>query len=190
MTMATGGGRRGLILDRDGVINHDIVFLHRIEDCRFIDGIFEMTAAFAARDFAIVIATNQSGIGRGYFSEAAFASFMNWMRGEFERHGVTLAAIYHCPDHPTAGLGIYRRDNPWRKPGPGMMLQAALDLSLDLGRSWMVGDRPRDIAAGEAAGIGTLVRYDPRAMRVERREDAWIVPRLADVTALLDAEEG
>src|SRR5580700_11321091 len=92
-------GRRGLLLDRDGVINHDIDFLSRIEDCRFIDGIFDLARSFAERGFAIVIATNQSGIGRGYFSEADFAVLMAWMRGEFLRHGVAIDAVYHCPDH-------------------------------------------------------------------------------------------
>jgi D-glycero-D-manno-heptose 1,7-bisphosphate phosphatase len=187
MNPATGT-RRGLILDRDGVINHDTGYLHRVEECRFVDGIFAMTAAFAARGFAIVIATNQSGIGRGYYGEADFAAFMDWMRGEFAAQGVAIAGVYHCPDHPTAGIGAYRRDNPWRKPGPGMILQAAADLSLDLARSWTVGDQPGDIEAGRAAGVGTLVRYDPSAMRVERRDDLWIVPRLADVVALLELE--
>src|SRR5579883_1346286 len=176
--------RPALILDRDGVINHDAGYLHRIEECRFVDGIFAMTAAFAARGFAIVIATNQSGIGRGYYGEADFAAFMDWMRGEFAAQGVAIAGVYHCPDHPTAGIGAYRRDNPWRKPGPGMILQAAADLSLDLARSWTVGDQPGDIEAGRAAGVGTLVMFDPSAGAVSRREDYWLVPRLSDVTDL------
>lgn len=186
----TTGGRRGLILDRDGVVNEDIDFLHRIEDCRFIDGIFTMTAAFAARGFAIVIATNQSGIGRGLFTGAEFASLTEYMRGEFARRGVEIAAVYHCPDHPTEGIGPYRRDNPWRKPGPGMLLQAASDLSLDLARSWTVGDKMRDIEAGRAAGVGTPVLYEPAARGVERRQDVWVVPRLGDMVALLEAAEG
>ena len=189
--MAAGsGGRRGLILDRDGVVNQDIGYLHRIEDCRFIEGIFAMTAAFAARGFAIVIASNQSGIGRGLYGEAEYAGFMDWMRGEFGQRGIGIAAAYHCPDHPTAGIGHYRRESSWRKPAPGMFLQAAIDLSLDLARSWTVGDRESDIAAGRAAGVGTLVRYDPLAPGVARQKDVWVVPRLVDVTALLDAAEG
>ena len=190
MASTSAGSRRALFLDRDGVVNEDTGYLHRIEECRFVDGIFAMTAAFAARGFAAVIATNQSGIGRGLFTEADFTALMDWMGGEFARHGVALAGIYHCPDHPTAGIGRYRRDNPWRKPGPGMLLQAAADLGLDLARSWTVGDKDRDIAAGRAAGIGTLVRYDPHAPAVARRGDHWVVPHLAEVTALLEAAEG
>ena len=187
MAVVGGGGRRSLILDRDGVINEDSGYVHRIEDCRFIDGIFSMTAAFARQGFAIVIATNQSGIGRGLFSEAEFVALMGWMRGEFARHGVTIAAIYHAPDHPTEGIGAYRRESALRKPGPGMIVQAAADLSLDLAGSWMVGDKPADIEAGRTAGVGTLVRYDPRAPKVARAGDFWVVTRLDEVTALLAA---
>jgi D-glycero-D-manno-heptose 1,7-bisphosphate phosphatase len=190
MAAAHAKGRRALFLDRDGVVNEDTGFLHRIDECRFVDGIFALSAGFAARDFALVIATNQSGIGRGYFSEADFAALMEWMRGEFRRHGVALAAVYHCPDHPTAGQGAYRRDNPWRKPGPGMMLQAAADLSLDLARCWSIGDRPRDAEAARAAGIGTIVHYDPGTGAVMRQGDLWVVPRLADVLGLIAVAEG
>lgn len=181
---------RGLILDRDGVVNHDIGYLHRISDCRFVDGVFEMAAAFAARGFRIVIATNQSGIGRGIFTESDFRNLMDWMRSEFTRRGVPLAGIYHCPDHPTEGTGAYRRESSWRKPAPGMIQQAAADLALDLAGSWSIGDRMRDLAAARAAGVGTLVHYDPHARTVERREDFWVVPRLAEAMALLAQETG
>lgn len=190
MATTSAGKRRALFLDRDGVINEDRGFVHRVEQCQFIDGIFAMAAAFAARGFAVVVATNQSGIGRGLFTEADFAALMAWMREEFARRGVAIAAVYHCPDHPTAGIGPYRRDTPWRKPGPGMLLQAAADLGLDLARSWTVGDKARDVEAGRAAGIGTLVCYDHAAPAVARRGDVWVVPRLADVVALLEVAEG
>ncbi|HEX3501158.1 MAG TPA: HAD family hydrolase [Stellaceae bacterium] len=177
--------QRGLLLDRDGVINHDTGYVGRIADCRFVDGIFTLTREFAARGFTIVIVTNQSGIGRGYYSEADFAELMGWMRGEFARQGVEIAAVYHCPDHPTEGLGAYRRDNPWRKPAPGMFLQAAADLSLDMAGSWTIGDKPSDIVAGRAAGIGTLVLLDPTSAAARQDGDLWVVPDLAAVTELL-----
>jgi len=98
-----------------------------------------------------------------------------------------VSAVYHCPDHPTEGIGPYRRDNPWRKPGPGMFLQAAADLSLDLARSWTIGDKPSDMTAGRAAGIGTLVLLDPTALALRRDGDRWIAPDLAAVTELLQS---
>ncbi len=179
------GGRCGLLLDRDGVINYDNGYLHRIADCRFVDGVFDLSREFAARGFAVVIATNQSGIGRGLYGEAEFATLMGWMRGEFARNGVEIAAVYHCADHPTAGIGPHRRDNPWRKPGPGMFLQAAADLSLDLAKSWTIGDSASDVAAGRAAGIGTLAHLDPSIDAAHRDGDVWLVPNLAAVTKLL-----
>lgn len=182
------GRRKGLLLDRDGVINYDTGFLSRIADCRFIDGIFALTQAFAARGFAIVIATNQSGIGRGYYDETAFAELMAWMGDEFARRGVAIDRVYHCPDHPTEGIGAYRRDNPWRKPGPGMLLQAATDLSLDLSHSWCIGDKPSDIMAGRTAGVGTLVLLDPMASATRRDGDHWVVPSLYAATELLHSE--
>ena len=118
------------------------------------------SSAFAAQGFAIVIATNQSEIGRGLYSEADFASLMEWVKEEFARRGVTLAAVYHCPDHPTEGIGAYRRESAWRKPAPGMLLQAAKDLSLDLTRSWMVGDKtwilPREGRPGSVGWYATI----------------------------------
>ena len=187
---ATTERRRGLFLDRDGVINHDDGYVHRVADCRFVEGIFAMTAEFVRRGFAAVVVTNQSGIGRGLYGEADFAAFMGWMRRQFADRGIAIAAVYHCPDHPTAGIGGYRRETSWRKPGPGMMRQAAVDLGLDPARSWLVGDQPADIAAGRAAGIGSLVRYDPVAATVERCGDFWRVPRLAEVTPLIAAAVG
>src|SRR5258708_13698140 len=115
MSIATGR-RRGLILDRDGVINQDTGYVHRADQCRFVDGIFATTKAFAARGFAVVIATNQSGIGRGLYGEADYAALMDWMRGEFVRRNAPIAATYHSPDHPTAGLGPDRRATCCRTP--------------------------------------------------------------------------
>ncbi len=180
-------GRPGLILDRDGVINVDIAYLHRIEDCRFVPGIFDLVRDFRARGFAVAVATNQSGIGRGYFGEAEFRRLMDWMEGEFRRlGGAGFDAVYHCPDHPTEGIGAYRRDTPWRKPGPGMFVQAIGDLCLDPTLSWAIGDKPTDIAAARAAGIRHAVLLDETADAPRHAETHWIVPRLADIPSLVD----
>ena len=183
--------RAGLLLDRDGIINEDIGHLHRVEDCRFIDGVFEMVRAFADRGFAVAIVTNQSGIGRGLYGVAQFEQLMAWMRAEFARRGTRIDAVYHCPDHPTAGIGEYRRENPWRKPGPGMLLQAAADLSLDLARSWSIGDRTSDIAAGKAAGVGMLVRLDREDRSgLSRGDGYWVAGSHAAIVELLEQHLG
>jgi len=180
--------RPGLLLDRDGVINEEIGYLHRIEDCRFIDGIFEMTRAFARRGFALAIVTNQAGIGRGLYSLDAFETLMRWVRDRFAHHGVTIDAVYHCPDHPSHGIGAYRRENSWRKPGPGMLLQAAADLGLDLARSWCIGDRASDLEAGRAAGVGTLVLLDRSVRGLARGCGHWVAGSHRAIVELLEIE--
>lgn len=161
----TGGivARPALFLDRDGVINVDTGYVHTPEECVFIDGIFELTRQAREAGCPVVVVTNQAGIGRGYYTEAQFHAFMDWMRGEFRRHGSALDAVYYCPDHPVHGIGKYRRDTDMRKPGPGMFLQAARELDIDLAHSLMVGDSPTDMAAARAAGVGTLLHLGPGA---------------------------
>ena len=173
---------RGLILDRDGVINHDTGFLHRIEECRFMPGIFETVAAFRDRGYRLAIATNQSGIGRGLYGPAEFRRLMGWMLARFREHGLIIDAVYHAPQHPDAAT-------PWRKPGPGMLLQAIADLGLDPAASWAIGDKSRDIEAAVAAGIGHRVLLDPAAGAVRPAETHWVVPSLAAIPPLLDAAQ-
>lgn len=154
--------RPALFLDRDGIINVDHGYVHRPERFDFIPGIFEL-ARFAANDlrWPIVVVTNQAGIGRGLFDEAAFHALTRWMCERFDAERAPIARVYHCPYHPEHGIGGYRQDHPWRKPKPGMILQAADDLSLDLARSAIVGDALSDIEAGAAAGVGLRIRVGP-----------------------------
>jgi D-glycero-D-manno-heptose 1,7-bisphosphate phosphatase len=176
----------GLILDRDGVINVDTGFVHRIEECRFVEGIFELAAVFRARGFRVAIATNQSGIGRGLYGPAEFRTLMGWMLAQFRARGVEIDAVYHAPDHPTEGQGAYRRDTAWRKPGPGMLRQAVADLDLDPALSWAVGDKVGDMVAAAAAGIGHRVLLMQEAKAVTRHTDGhWVVPSLAEISSLI-----
>ena len=144
---------RAVLLDRDGVINRDVGYAHRPDQIVFEPGVFEFCRAAKARDYRIVIVTNQSGIGRGLYSEADFQVLMRWMADLFREEAAPLAGWYHCPHHPTAGLGIYRRTCGCRKPAPGLLLRAAEEHSLDLARCWMIGDKPTDLAAAAAAGV-------------------------------------
>jgi D-glycero-D-manno-heptose 1,7-bisphosphate phosphatase len=177
--------RPALFLDRDGVIVADVAFLHRIEDCCFMPGLFELTAAFAARGSAVVMATNQGGIGRGLYDQATFARLNDWMRAEIGRNGGRLDAIYYAPTHPTEAKGHFRRASDWRKPGPGMFVQAARDLSLDLSASVCIGNEQRDIDASRNAGIPNLFLLDPHAPAPTPRDDCRVVPKLLDVLALI-----
>jgi D-glycero-D-manno-heptose 1,7-bisphosphate phosphatase len=158
-----------LFLDRDGTINRDRGYVHRIQDFEFVPGIFDL-ARFWTRELArpIVVITNQSGIGRGYFDESAFAELTCWMCRRFAEEQTQITRVYHCPYHSTDAIGEYRRDDPWRKPKPGMILQAASDLGLDLSRCAIIGDKMSDIEAGAAAGIPVRILFaahEPRSTR-------------------------
>jgi D-glycero-D-manno-heptose 1,7-bisphosphate phosphatase len=101
----------------------------------------------------VVVITNQAGIGRGLFDEAAFQHLMQWMCARFAREQAPIAKVYHCPYHPVHGVGDYKIDHAWRKPKPGMLLEAAADLHLDLARSALIGDRAGDLEAAAQAGV-------------------------------------
>jgi D-glycero-D-manno-heptose 1,7-bisphosphate phosphatase len=150
--------RSALFLDRDGVINIDRGYVHKVEEFEFASGIFDLTRFWAQEiDRPIIVTSNQSGIGRGYFEENAFAELTDWMCRRFAAEGAPIARVYHCPFHPEHGIGSYKADHPWRKPAPGMFLQAAADFDLDLDRCIAVGDRLTDIQAAAAAGIGLRI---------------------------------
>jgi D,D-heptose 1,7-bisphosphate phosphatase len=130
-----------LFLDRDGVINVDRGYVHRLDQFEFVPGIFPLTRFWTNElHRPIVVVSNQSGIGRGYFDEKAHADLTRWMCNRFEAERAAIARVYRCPYHPLHGIGAYRREHPWRKPNPGMILQAIFDFRLDPAR---VRDRGR-----------------------------------------------
>ncbi len=142
-----------LFLDRDGVVNHEVGFLYRSADVRFLDGIFPLCRTAQQLGYRLVVVTNQSGIARGLYTTAQFEELMTWMRARLAEEGVTLTAVYHCPYHPEHGQGEFRREHEDRKPSPGMLLRAAREHGIDLTRSILVGDRCSDIAAAHAARL-------------------------------------
>lgn len=145
---------KALFLDRDGVINEDIGYVHTVEQFRFTEGIHDTLKHAAALGYKLIVVTNQAGIGRGYYTEADFRKLTAWMITRLAQSGVLVHAVYYCPYHPEHGKGDYKRWSYWRKPNPGMLLEAAKDFGLDLSLSIMVGDQETDIEAGIRAGVG------------------------------------
>jgi D-glycero-D-manno-heptose 1,7-bisphosphate phosphatase len=143
-----------LFLDRDGVINHNYGYVHRVADFKFVDGIFELTRAASAQKYKIIVITNQAGIARGFYSEQQFHELTDWMCSRFLGQGASIEKVYFSPYHPTEGLGDYKKDDISRKPRPGMILQAQREFGLNLESSVLIGDKPSDIQAGIAAGVG------------------------------------
>ena len=119
--------RRAAFLDRDGVINIDRGYVYRPEEFEFVDGVFEGTSTLQRLGFVLIIISNQSGIGRGLYSEADLDVLNHWMLRQFEQRSIRIEGVFHCPHHPTEAIGRYRRDCDCRKPAPGMLLQAARD---------------------------------------------------------------
>jgi D-glycero-D-manno-heptose 1,7-bisphosphate phosphatase len=156
---------RALFLDRDGVINVDKGYVWRIGEFEFLPGIFGLCRTAQDVGLVPIVVTNQAGIGRGYYSEHDFDMLNEWMLAEFLGRGIRIWHVYHCPYHPEAGLGEYRRESFERKPNPGMILRGKEDFGLDLSRSVLVGDKDSDVAAGRAAGVGFNIKlvHEPQA---------------------------
>ncbi len=155
LTAPPGPGvrRPALFLDRDGVLLEDSGYLHDPAGVRILPEAADLLAWPRGRDWAAVIVTNQSGVGRGYFDWQAFALTHARIEALLAERGAKPDLVLACP-FSVAGLGHYHvPHHPARKPRPGMLLRAAERLNLDLGRSWIVGDRGGDIEAGKAAGL-------------------------------------
>ncbi len=144
---------RALFLDRDGVVNVEVGYLHRREEVRFVNGIFSLCRTAAALGYRLIVVTNQAGIARGFYTEADFHAVMEYMRGELRAEGVELDAVYFCPFHPEHGVGEYRREHEDRKPGTGMLRRGAREFGVELSESVLVGDRCSDVAAANSAGL-------------------------------------
>lgn len=137
---------KALFLDRDGVINYDPGYVYRIEDFEFMPRIFEALAGFMMLGYEIFVVTNQSGIGRGYYSEDDFAKLSKYMIDEFKSYGIEIKKIYHCPHTPSDDCNC-------RKPKPGMILQALNEHNIDPQASLIIGDKPSDLEAARKAGV-------------------------------------
>lgn len=168
-------------MDRDGIINDDAGYTWRIEDIRFREGIFELCAAAQKGGLAIVVVTNQAGIGRGYYTEEDFLRLMAWMKGEFMKNGIHIDAVEYCPDHPVHGVGRYKRDTPRRKPGPGMFLDASRSCGLDLSNSMMIGDKLSDVQAARAAGIAQCILMTDDSGAAQVSPEGTVVLAYADM---------
>jgi D-glycero-D-manno-heptose 1,7-bisphosphate phosphatase len=154
--------RKALFLDRDGIINVDRGYVGRIEDFEFVDGIFDLVRKARALGYVPVVVTNQSGIARGYFDEAAFHGLTAFMLDRFAEEGAPIERVYFCPTHPEAAVARYRREDPRRKPAPGMLLDAIAELGIEPARSVMIGDQWSDALAAQAAGVGRIALVGKR----------------------------
>lgn len=166
---------RALFLDRDGVINVEINYLHKVDDFQFIEGIFELCKKYQNKGYIIIVVTNQSGIARGYYSEEDFNYLTSWMIKEFAKEGVNIKKVYSCPHHPEISGTC-----SCRKPEPGMFLKAKKEFDIDLKNSILVGDKESDIEAALSSGVRETYLFDEK--RVHRESKATkIVSKLEEI---------
>lgn len=142
-----------LFLDRDGVINVNHGYVYKKEDFSLIEGISKLIHQANTLGYLVIVVTNQSGIGRGFYSEAQFNELNDWMVYMFSQQGAHIDKVYYCPHHPTEALGHYAKICDCRKPKSGMALKAMNDFDIDLANSIMVGDKKTDIEFAMNANI-------------------------------------
>ena len=139
-----------IFLDRDGVINKEVGYLHKIEDFKFIDGVFDACLDFQSFSYQIIIVTNQSGIERGYYTEEDFQTVTEWMLDQFKQHNIQILDVFFCPHGPNSTCKC-------RKPQPGMLLEASDKYDINMEDSWIIGDKEADITAANSAGVNDTI---------------------------------
>lgn len=180
--MRNFGRDKVAFLDRDGVINEapgGCGYVTAWAQFRFIDGALDALRALKGKGYRLVVVTNQQGIGKGLMDLDALEAIHRKLRAHCARHGAAIDGVFFCPHLASDGCDC-------RKPRPGLIRQAVreLGLDLDLGRSWLIGDSPRDIEAGAAAGLNTLF-IAPVTRAAPRIAASAVAPSLADAVQLL-----
>lgn len=153
--------RPAAFLDRDGVLNVDHGYTHRPEQLEWVDGAPEAVRLLNVAGYFVFVVTNQSGIARGYYDEDAVKSFHAHMQNDLASHGAHVDAFYYCPHHPEGTIKSLAVRCRCRKPGPGMLEQAAEEWPIDLSTSFLIGDKDEDMAAANAFKIRG-VKFDFR----------------------------
>lgn len=170
--------RKVLFLDRDGVLNKDTHYLHDPAELEWVDGAKEALAQARQAGYELIVVTNQSGVARGYYTEEEVRYLHGCMQAELAACGAGVRAFYYCPYYEGAPVERYNRASRCRKPKPGMLVQAMEDFAVDRSRSLMIGDKPGDVEAAQAAGIrgylftgGNLAAFAAPLLSEEKGED-------------------
>ncbi len=149
--------KRAVFLDRDGTVNEEVGYLRNAADLRLIPGAGAAIKRLNDAGLLVVLVTNQSGIARGYFSEEQLLEIHERLKQMLQQDNARLDAIYYCPHHPTAGNSHLTKECDCRKPGTGLIDLASRDLHIDIGQSYVVGDKWSDVELGQRAGAHSIL---------------------------------
>ncbi len=170
-------GNKAVFIDRDGTMAKDVPYCNRPEDFVLFPDTAKAIRLLNEHGFKVIVITNQSGIGRGYFTEATLAQIHDKMKGELAKEGARIDAIFYCPHHPDDNCDC-------RKPKPKMILQAVKDFDIDLKRSSVIGDLPADIELGKAVGCKTILVDSNPLTEVSGKPDV-IVPDILEAARII-----
>jgi len=166
---------KAIFLDRDGVINEDKGFIKKIKDFDIFQGVFQALKQFQEKGFKLIIITNQSGIGRGYYTEQDFHKLTDYILDLFKKQGIKIEKVYFCPHKP--------EDNcECRKPKTKLITQAIEKFNINLSESWMIGDKEKDILMGKAVGCKTVLVESSHSKDLE-------IPQTKKVKSLKEASD-
>ena len=176
---------KAVFIDRDGTMAKDVPYCSRPEDFELLPESAEGIRLLNEQGFKVVVVTNQSGIARGYFTEETLATIHNEMRHKLARYGANVDAIYYCPHHPDDNCEC-------RKPKPGMLLQAAADLNIDLGLSYVIGDNDMDMEVGRNVGCKAILIAEKgkEAASQQVSHPDYVAPSVSAAARWIVAEQG
>ena len=181
---------RAVFLDRDNTLIHNDGDLGDPQRVQMIDGAARAMALLGGLGYRIIVVSNQGGVARGKYMESdvdrVHERIADLVRGE---SGATIDRFYFCPFHPQATVERYRREHPWRKPNPGMLLQAAEDFGLELGKCWMIGDQPRDVEAGHTVGTRTILIAGPASAGASSVPPDFTARTIAEAAQIIARED-
>lgn len=179
--------RKVIFLDRDGTINVEKSYLHKWEDFEFEKNAIEGLKKLKDSGYEFIVVTNQSGIGRGYYTEEDLVTLNNQMTEKLKEFGIEILECFYCPHHPEKGIGKYKVDCNCRKPNPGMLLEGIKKYDVDIENSFMIGDKKGDLEAGKKAGLKSILVLTGYGKKIEEevKGNYLIAKDLLEVVTIL-----